>query len=77
MRQSVILCDRCGSAVKTFSIVEVTAGPLRGLLHSPLDLCLTCAESIRGLHQEWSPGVPGRPRRGSAATAVAAPMALI
>jgi hypothetical protein len=60
VREPVIICDCCGASTKTFSIVEVTAGPLRSTLPSPLDLCPGCCDRfldmIRGRRQTHHDG---------------------
>jgi hypothetical protein len=62
-RSSVISCDRCGSPVRSFSIIEATAGPLRSRLWNPVDLCEPCCSGlvdyIRGGRQAPQDGLGG------------------
>jgi len=47
------MCDVCGLAVTTFSIIEATAGPIRSSVHTPIYLCPICCDQLR----DWIRGV--------------------
>jgi hypothetical protein len=46
MRKGMVCCDRCGASTYAFSVVEVTAGPLRSVVVSPADLCSKCSDAF-------------------------------
>ena len=55
-----VICDRCRApSIENQSIIEATAGPLRGRYPEKLDLCATCSDRF----SEWL-----RSSHGEAAT---------
>jgi hypothetical protein len=48
MRETRVLCDRCGAICRSFSVIEAAAGPLRARTASPIDLCEDCAARLVG-----------------------------
>ncbi len=49
----MFICDVCGLAVTTFSIIEATAGPIRNCVPTPIALCPICCDQFR----DWIRGV--------------------
>jgi hypothetical protein len=69
MRQTKVMCDRCGGCiVDQGSILEVTAGQLRQRFTQPIDLCSDCGglfasfiQSGRASHTATGTGIPAPP----------------
>jgi hypothetical protein len=67
MRHVRAVCDRCSSPiVERGSILELTAGSLRGRLPEPLELCHSCADLLvdfiasgRQTNQDDTGAIPG------------------
>jgi hypothetical protein len=50
MRTVKVVCDRCGSPIiEGGSVVEATAGAIRGRVADKIDLCRDCGERF----QDW------------------------
>jgi hypothetical protein len=69
----VFICDVCGLAVTTFSIIEATAGPIRSGVHTPIVLCPLCCDQLSDWIRGVSPDLTQQDEQAGALAATAAP----
>jgi hypothetical protein len=73
LKQPVFICDVCGLAVTTYSIIEATAGPIRSCVHTPIALCPLCCDQLRDWIRGVSPDLTQQDGQAGALADTAAP----